>query len=497
MVTDKWPGQVVDCAVVDLGSSDDDWFFGIDTLIASEIKKVEANKQALQIDEKNLDLKEAAFAIALRRVRQNDTEQLALRNASLEAKKQVVDIDVQEHALDSETGLRHEEIDDATTRARIDRQLEMENHEAKARKTRADHDINNMRVDDQRDAAQLEIERERLAREAKVRRESMSISHSEEVLQFGHEQAMEEAALTHDLRLDSAAKAAELEKQRLAHEAELEARRGNLSVSSEEEQEKIRVAGLRAAQDINLAGTAQAQAQDIELSGLERRLDIEEIVKDRQYGREQTKLEKMAELEARMAAQDHAQEQTMAQLNQQAEKTKYEVLRGLSAAEILAMQAVELVKVAGPGQSAVDIVKGVAESQAAIAGANIKEQMYQEMLRMHQETNEKLTAAHKSSAEAAYSASASAMENMRDVARAAAAGSDSGYKEAAKIAQSVNEKSMDAMAKVATAAATKKPAEGKIAEEEKELGCVNPNCKHMFKGKRGMFCPKCGSDQSD
>ena len=159
------------------------------------------------------------------------------------------------------------------------------------------------------------------------------------------------------------------------------------------------------------------------------------------------------------------------------ELNKTQNMKGMTPQEILAMQAAQLVKSGGTGAAA-DIIKAIAESQAASSGAGIKDEMYQQMLKVQQDANQVAIDAHKSAADSALKSS----ENMAKVAGAAASNSNEGYKEAAKIAQTTNEKSMESMAKVATATA------GRKTDKDPKSASNEWQCPKCDRTNTGKFC---------
>jgi hypothetical protein len=225
-----------------------------------------------------------------------------------------------------------------------------------------------------------------------------------------------------------------------------------------------------ATHDIDLAdmtGEAQSRAN--------RRATSDEIFKEEEEVRIQVgKLKAMAEMEANMAKQDS-----------EFELSKVNSMKGMSAQEILLMQATQLAKA---GQ-VIDTAKII----EATSGASIKDDMYQKMLENQKEASQLAIDAHKSAADSALKTS----ENMSKVASNAAASSTDGYKEAAKIAQTTNEKSMESMAKVATATAGRKTGKDEAESKSDTIACINAECEHTFEGKAKKFCPKCGTNQFD
>jgi hypothetical protein len=210
---------------------------------------------------------------------------------------------------------------------------------------------------------------------------------------------------------------------------------------------------------------------------------VEEDLSDRQNSRQIEKLRAMAEMEASMAKQDG-----------DLELAKRDKLKGLSAAEMLAMQVAEMAN-KQDGTSAAAIVTAIAQSQSATAGEGIKEAMYEKMLAMQEKANQATVDANKFAAEIAQSTNEKSMQSMMEVAKVSVAQSSEGYKEAAKIAQSTNEKSMESMSKVATATAGRKSGNEKEPSGS-ELKPVCSGCNEKINAT-DKFCSKCGLVQDD
>jgi rRNA maturation endonuclease Nob1 len=405
LTTKEFDGYINEITAIDIRTVKDDWVFKTEALVSHELRKLEANKAFLRVDEAETDLMAAAFSIAMRRLRQANSEQVIQRKAILETKTELSGIELQEHKLDVAATREREILDTAA-------------------------------------------ERERMLRERGLDRERATGDREDEVLNTEHQHELDIKVAKHNINLAD-----------LTGDAQSRAARRGVADTSFEREEAIRLGSLEKAQLGH----------------------IDEDLQDRQNQRQLTKLEKMAELEANMARQDH-----------EFELSKMAGMKGMSASEMLALQASELVRVGGSG-SAAEIVKAMAESHAASSGAQIKEGLYERMLEVQKEAGEKVNEAHKLAAESALRSS----ENMAKVAGAAAANSNEGYKEAARIAQTTNEKSMENMAKVATATAARK-ADGP-AKMGGSVECRNPDCNQRIAvtadGTPKKFCPKCGFNQ--
>ena len=306
-------------------------------------------------------------------------------------------------------------------------------------------DLRKESIDDQAEQERLQREKAKLLRERDFDRERAKGDHEDQQTEAEHEMGLEKLVAKHDVELGD-----------LTGEAQSRAKRRDISDDVFKEEESIRL-----------------EAKKKEQLG-----QIEEDLQDRQNQRQLDKLAKMAELEANMAKQD-----------MDFELQKTESMKGMTAQEILAMQAAQLVK-SGGASAAADIVNAIAESQADAAGSTIKDDLYKQMLNIQKESSQQSIDAYKNSVDAALQSS----DNMAKVASVASTQSSEGYKEAAKIAQSTNEKSMESMAKVATASANRKT--GKDDNETAtETPCKNVDCDFVFEGKVKKFCTKCGTNQ--
>ena len=401
----QFQGYITDFKVIDIRTASEDWFFRTDALVQEELRKIESDKQFLAVDGAQIDLQAAAFAITMRRVHQGDSEELQLRKAGLESRKNLAEVEVDEHDFETKIDLRKEGIDDLAEQERLDR------------------------------------EKAKMLRERDFNREQTKGDREDEHSTVDHKMGLEKKVATHDIDLAD-----------MTGEAQSRAKRRDISDGSFEQEEAIR---LEAERKHKLG-------------------HIEEDLQDRQNQRQVDKLKAMAEMEANMAKQDN-----------EFELSKVNSMKGMSAQEILLMQATQLAKA---GQ-VIDTAKII----EATSGAAIKDEMYQKMLDNQKEATQLAIDAHKSAADSALKSS----ENMAKVAGAAAANSNEGYKEAAKIAQTTNEKSMESMAKVATATAGRKTGKEEADSKDDKIPCIKNDCEHEFEGKAKKFCPKCGTNQFD
>jgi hypothetical protein len=401
----QFKGYITDFKVIDIRTASEDWFFKVDALVQEELRKIESDKQFLAVDGAQIDFQEAAFAITMRRVRQGDSEELQLRKAGLESRKNIAEVEIDEHELETRVDLRKEGINDQAEQERLER------------------------------------EKAKMLRDREFNREQAKGDREDEHSTVDHTMGLEKKVATHDIDLAD-----------MTGEAQSRANRRATSDEIFKQEEAIRL-----------------EAEKAHKLG-----HIEEDLQDRQNQRQVDKLKAMAEMESNMAKQDN-----------EFELSKVDSMRGMSAQEILLMQATQLAK-AGQVIDAAEIIK-------ATSGASIKDEMYQKMLDNQKESAQLAIDAHKSAADSALKSS----ENMSKVASNAATSSSDGYKEAAKIAQTTNEKSMESMAKVATATAGRKTGKEETDSKNDMIPCISSECEHEFEGKAKKFCPKCGTNQFD
>jgi len=319
-------------------------------------------------------------------------------------------------------------------------EIELDEHELETRT-----ELRKEGIDHNAESERLERETEKFKRERGFQRDVTNENRADELGQARHEIELEKTVAQHDIELSD-----------MTAEAQSRAKRRDLTDGSFEAEEQIR---LKAAERTQLG-------------------NIEEDLQDRQNQRQVDKLKAMAALEANMARQDY-----------EFELAKVDGMKAMSAAQVLAMQAVQLVKAGGEGSS-VDIVKSIAQSQADAAGAAIKDDLYKQMLQTKDDAAKLALEAQKTALDALLKSN----DGIAKLAGTATSSAVEGYKEAAKVAQTTNEKSMDSMSKVASAAASRKPTKEE-AEAAISIDCKNPECDFVFEGKAKKFCPKCGTNQ--
>lgn len=241
-LSQNFNGVFSDFSVIDIKTAGQEWLFKTEALIAEELQKIDGQQRGLAVDERALDFNEAAFALAMRTASQRDEH----RKLELQLRSQTVEIELDEHRLETQTALRREGIDHEVEGARLDLtknklQRDREFQREVTRENRVDHieETRNNRVD--------------------------------EIDQALHEIKLEKTVAQHDIELTD-----------MTGEAQSRAKLRDVADSVYEEEEKIR---LKAAERAQLG-------------------NIEEDLQDRQNQRQVDKLKAMAELEATMAKQD-------------------------------------------------------------------------------------------------------------------------------------------------------------------------------------------------
>jgi rubrerythrin len=423
-------GTLSDFVVHDIKLADQDWFFKTDALVDEEMRKIEANQRLLAVGTRDLDYRDAAFAVRLRSLAQESAEAVAERRAGLEAARGHAALAVEERKVEVQTDLdiSRLEVEAAERRAEIDHASEQRQFERKS---------------------------ENFLRERNLARDLRREDRGDESEQAAHEMNLEKEVARHDIELGD-----------LTGEAQ-----------SRERRREITDQVFSAEEDLRLRATERKQLGGIEEDLADRQGRRQEDLAERDHQRGLNKLRAMAEIEANMTRQEF-----------EFETAKMQNLRGLDAAQILAMQAAQLVKEGGE-QAAAGIVQSIAQSQIDAKEQARRDDLYKQMLEIKDEAAISAIGAHNLAMEAVLKTNA----EMARVATAASNNSNEGYKEAARIAQTTNEKSMDAMQKVASAVAGRKTSDAKeVQSDSKLIKCAT--CGHGYEGRK-KFCPQCGAPQ--
>lgn len=387
----QFRGYITGFTVMDIRSASEEWFFQSEASIKEELKRLQAEQSRLQVDNAEIDLEEAAFAVALRQLKQEQSKELRVRQVEMEQRLANSNLEVQEYDVDTQTQLKKEAIDEQAEKAR---------HEKEA---------------------------SRMDRDRELQRKGLISDREDESEAVDHDLSLEKKMAKHDIDLTD-----------MVGETESRAKRRDISDESFSEEEKIRLEAKK--------------LQEVEAIRLEQEL---------------SKLKGLAAIDAELEKQKN-----------EFEISKIQNLKGLSAQELLAMQAAELAKTAGGGDATANLIKAIADSQAAASGANIKDELYKEMIAVQKDAMQSAIQAHK---------------------------------DAADIAQSTNEKSMDAMSKVAekatgavTTAVAVKLGDSNDKDRDRDKDKDKDNkvtkctaCGHTWPSDKVIkFCEKCGDTQN-
>ena len=118
-LSNDFQGYLTDFTITDIRTAEEDWFFKTDALVNEELRKIESDVRFLQVDDTKIDYSEAAFAIAMRRAKQFDSQELIKRKAALEARTQTSEVEIQELELETKVELRKGDIEDLAEQQRL------------------------------------------------------------------------------------------------------------------------------------------------------------------------------------------------------------------------------------------------------------------------------------------------------------------------------------------------------------------------------------------
>jgi hypothetical protein len=305
-------------------------------------------------------------------------------------------------------------------------------------------------VDMLRDGRVIGRETRRLDREDL--KEATQADRSDQLSELDHEMGLENKVLAHDLSKEQLLAQAKLSSEELASQA----KRGHTEADAALED---RIARLRAGRNLDIAG--QEQALDLNKKRTEQEIELERIRLEHEL--QLQKLQMMSNI-------DIAQK---------------EQFKGMTPAQMLAMQAKLLVE-----GGATDALSNLTASDAVAANAaaeakvaQTKAEMLEKMLEMQSKSNENSTARQMEIMMAALNAQKEAAEKV-----------DKANERTATSAERWNEKSIDAMAKVAATAAGKAGGKAEAVPASKEdsakVACGECGAMNL---KTAKFCGECGT----
>lgn len=178
-----WKGYVTDVLVMDLRTASEEWFFNSEALLKEELRRIETQRNLLKVDDAQLDVDEAAFALTMRSLKQCDFEALEKRRSKLESRKQEAQLEIEEHSLEMGIDLQKENLEAQLTQTRVERdrnfqrsnvaedrkdELDQVAYDTTLEKKLAQHDIDlaNMAADVQSQQARSSVDDATYAKDA-------------------------------------------------------------------------------------------------------------------------------------------------------------------------------------------------------------------------------------------------------------------------------------------------------------------------------------------
>lgn len=268
--------------------------------------------------------------------------------------------------------------------------------------------------------------------------------------------ARAEQGADRDRRIAAAEHALELAKKAFRREDELgdhvhaaTLARGLLELEAEKRRQAVDLASEAARRGTEDAAFAARSQKDVAFDDHARRANLDEEIAAAEQARQLAKLTAMAEIDRKMAEEEHAQKRELR-----------ESLKGLTDREMIAAQATELARTEGGGAAwAAALAGDEARRVAAEHAAQLKDVMAQQLERLEHLTT---------------SALASAAQR--------AGGTDQVY-----------ESSMESMSRVAASRAAPTPAVI-AAVAPQGVACKNPACQAVL-APGSLFCGACGASQ--
>jgi hypothetical protein len=375
-----------------------------------------------------------------------DEAKLALREAQLITSRRELNLEENENNIDIQKEKINLESD-------LNRTSMRSTFEVDERKVHAKNEIDIEKID-------REVDRERKKLDRDDLEESVLIQRKDQFSQLDHEMNLEDTVMRHDIIKEQTLNDVKRKKEK----EDLTFKRENdeQDLSFEEKAARLRATRSidieRAEQNLDLEKKREIQALELEKLRLEEEMHLK-------------KLQMMAE-------QDRQQK---------------EVFKGLSASQILAMQASDLAqkgagstleKLAG---SETDIAKAQYEMESKLSAE--KAAMYEKMIELQNIANQNLLNSKDSTQNVQLEMFKAALQSSKDTAQ----GIQNLNDKALQSAENWNQKSIDAMSKVATAAASTRGDQNiKVDVSPQNDATVCPSCKKLLPDGTKK-CPDCGS----
>jgi hypothetical protein len=232
-------GYISNFEVVDVRTATEDWFFKTDALINEELRKIESDKRFLAVDDSKTDYMAAAFSMAMRRLKELNSENLIRRKENLESQKENSVTELEEYALNKSIALKKEQIDAAATQ-------------------------------------------EQMLRKGTLDREQSSRRREDEISDIDHQLSLDSRVAKHDLNMAD-----------LTGDAQSRSNRREISDESFKQEELIRLEGQKASQLGQIEEDIQDRKSQRDLSKLKSMAEIEANMAKQDYDFELTKLNNM------------------------------------------------------------------------------------------------------------------------------------------------------------------------------------------------------------
>jgi len=243
-LSNDFQGYLTDFTITDIRTAEEDWFFKTDALVNEELRKIETDVRFLQVDDTKIDYAEAAFAIAMRRAKQFDSQELIKRKAALEARSQTTEVEIQELELETKVELRKGDIEDLAEQQR------------------------------------LKTQSGKLLRDTQFKRTETQIKREDEISDATHGMGLEKTVAKHDIELGDLTGEAQsranrretsdnafIEDEKIRQEADRKAKLGNIEEDLEDRRHERQKDKLREMAEIEAKMTQQEG--DIALKRLE------------------------------------------------------------------------------------------------------------------------------------------------------------------------------------------------------------------------------------
>jgi len=382
-------GPIGEFSIIDFRSADTDWRLQTRAQIREQLRELEGQRAQFEIADADFALRQAQ---RIRDVRDAEHNHQVERDGVAQHRTDL-DIDFERQQIDAK-----QKVDE--NRLFVEREIDM-----------------------LRDGRTLGRETRRLDREDL--QEATKSDRSDQLSQLDHEMGLENKVLAHDLSKEQLLAQAKLSKEDLLGQAARA--KAELDASVED-----RLARLRAKRGIDII--ADEQISDINKKRSEQELDLNRKRSEQEIELERVRLEHELQLQKLKMMAD-------------IEIAQKEQFKGMTPAQMLAMQAKLLVDA-----GATEALRNLTSADAAVSNASVdakvaetKAEMLERMLALQKESNESSTARQMEVMMAALNAQ-----------KESAAKVDQANERTAASAERWNEKSIDAMAKVAATAAGNK-----------------------------------------